>query len=161
MCENHTQQQAEKKPGDEPALRVLADPHLDLRRVLDPPPGPISLDRPGQLAAQIGAEEGTLLKDPGDHPERHGPGKRPDLLGPDRQRSLDALWPPEPSSDPAGPVTFSAKRAAYLNEHVLGEAQIDDGRPALARRLEQDRIRPPVEAGVPRPRCRAAGPARG
>jgi hypothetical protein len=58
--------------------------------------------------------------------------------------------PRMPTGDPAGSVTFfSPKRAAHLDEHVLGEAEIDDGRPTRSRRLEQDHIGPPVEAGIP------------
>ena len=75
---------------------------------------------------------------------RPAPGRRPD-----RQRSLGALRPPEPTGDPAGSVTFSAKRAAHLHEQILEEAEVDDRRPTGSRRLEQDYIGPPVEAGVP------------
>jgi hypothetical protein len=86
------------------------------------------------------------LKNSDDYPEGHGPAERPNFLGPHRQRPLDTLRTPDPSTDPARSVALRAQRPPHLNEHILGQAQVEGLATAAPSGLKHDEIGSPVEA---------------
>jgi hypothetical protein len=131
--------------SEEAAWLVLDHPQLDVGRIGDAPVRLLPPNRFGYLAAKIGAEEGSLLKDPGDHPERrprpHGTAEP----GTDGQRPPGALSSPEATRDPTRSVALCSQRPSDLDEDVLGEPSRHQALERRRLRGEEDDVRAAVE----------------